>query len=347
MTTLISRVAGCLAGLALGDALGTPTLPTPEATRAVFGGPIRAFLTPPPDLAFWHAGLRAGQVTDDTQAALALIQAVIRHQAFSLDIAARALVDWLDSIDAANTPYIGPSTKAAYLALKRGVPPSESGLGGLTNGAAMRVAPLGFLSPDPATVVRLAAWSAMPTHHSPVGLASAAAVAGAVAEAARGGSAETMLEAACHAAAEGARLFAGPPLFAPTPDLARRIRWATELIPAGHPPGRDPAEWPHAVWAALRTLYDLAGAGMAAHETVPTAFALVRLADGDPWRAALLAANLGGDADTIGAIAGAVCGAYQGLDAIPAEALATLENVNGLDFRRLAQDYLAVIQAHF
>lgn len=342
MPSPVSRVAGCLASLALGDALGTPTQPTPEATRARYGI-ICGFVAPHADDPFGHAGLRAGQITDDTQAALALVRAVIRERAFSLDIAARALLAWLDSIDAEHTPYLGPSTKAAYRALKRGVPPTESGLGGATNGAAMRVAPLGFLSGDRETVVRYAVWSAMPTHNTPPGLASAAAVAAAVAAAGRDFSLSDLIEGAAQAATLGTSLYAGPPIFTPAPDMARRIRWAVELVRHCPTPGRDPLAWPQPVWQTLRELYDLVGAGMAAHETVPAAFALIALAEGDPLTAALLAANLGGDGDTIGAIAGAVCGAYHGLEAIPAEMVSTLESVNGLNFRQLASAYLDTI----
>lgn len=355
MSPKLSQIAGCLAGLALGDALGTPTQPTPEATRARYGI-ITGFLAPHPDDAFGHAGLRAGQITDDTQAALALVKAVIREQTFSLEIAAQALVSWLDSIDAAHSPYIGPSTKAAYSALKRGVSPTESGLGGVTNGAAMRVAPLGFLSDNLETVARYAAWSATPTHHTPISLASAAAVASAVSPSPQwgdhlkvaGGRGEgrimEIIEHAALGAKLGTRLYTGPLPFAPTPNLARRLRWAVSLVEGVVPPSRNPHEWPEGVWHKLRELYDLVGAGMAAHETVPTAFALATWAGGDPLIATLLAANLGGDGDTIGAIAGAVCGAYTGIESIPPAMLNVLEEVNGLNFWQLAENYAQAVK---
>lgn len=343
MPTRVSRAAGCLAGLALGDALGTPTQPTPAATRARYGL-IRTFLAPHPDDLFGHAGLRAGQITDDTQAALALVRAVVRRRSFSVEIAAEGLLAWLDSIGAAESPYVGPSTRAAYQALKRGAPPAESGLGGVTNGAAMRVAPLGFLADDFDAVVRYAAWSAMPTHNSPIGLASAAAVAGAVRAAAGGEGLPAVITSACEAARQGAALYAGPPLFATAPDLGRRIAWAVSL-PEGVTVGPDPDAWGPDVWRVLRDVYDYVGAGMAAHESVPAALALAVLAGGDAWTAALLAANLGGDGDTIGAMAGAVCGALRGIESLPAGAVAAVERVNGLDFRELAREYLEAVPA--
>ena len=56
-------------------------------------------------------------------------------------------------------------------------------------------------------------------------------------------------------------------------------------------------------------LYHTLGAGMDTIESVPAALALVECAQGDPRHCAVLAANLGGDTDTIGAMATAVCGA--------------------------------------
>src|SRR5206468_9675239 len=52
-------------------------------------------------------------------------------------------------------------------------------------------------------------------------------------------------------------------------------------------------------------------------ETVPAAFALTTLADGDLRRGVEFAANLGRDTDTIASMTGALCGAIGGPDAIP------------------------------
>ena len=60
-------------------------------------------------------------------------------------------------------------------------------------------------------------------------------------------------------------------------------------------------------------------------ETVGAAFGILRMADGEPKQAAILAANLSGDADTIGAIACAMAGAFTGMEAIPAADVAVLE----------------------
>jgi ADP-ribosylglycohydrolase len=56
---------------------------------------------------------------------------------------------------------------------------------------------------------------------------------------------------------------------------------------------------------------------------------------GDPWQAGLLAASLGGDCDTIAAMAGAIGGACHGLAAFPPDAIATMD-ANGLELAELA-----------
>jgi ADP-ribosylglycohydrolase len=70
-------------------------------------------------------------------------------------------------------------------------------------------------------------------------------------------------------------------------------------------------------------------------ETVPAAMAIVRLADGDPWQAAVYGANFGRDTDTIASMAGAMCGALSGIHAanearlmlLPPRALAVQTNL--------------------
>ncbi len=76
---------------------------------------------------------------------------------------------------------------------------------------------------------------------------------------------------------------------------------------------------------------------------MPAAFAVLATVPDDPWQACLLAASLGGDCDTIAAMAGAVAGACHGLDAFPAEAVAVID-AHGLDLAGLAEDLLALRQ---
>jgi ADP-ribosylglycohydrolase len=60
---------------------------------------------------------------------------------------------------------------------------------------------------------------------------------------------------------------------------------------------------------------------------------------GDPWQACLLAASLGGDCDTIAAMAGAIGGAVHGLAAFPPAAVEVID-AQGLALAGLADALL-------
>jgi ADP-ribosylglycohydrolase len=85
------------------------------------------------------------------------------------------------------------------------------------------------------------------------------------------------------------------------------------------------------------------GTSLATQESVPAAFAVLAAAPGDPWRACLLAASLGGDCDTIAAMAGAVAGACHGAGSFPPGAIAVID-AHGLGLPGLAGDLLALRQ---
>jgi ADP-ribosylglycohydrolase len=75
---------------------------------------------------------------------------------------------------------------------------------------------------------------------------------------------------------------------------------------------------------------------------VPAAFAVASLMPEDPWRAVRCAASLGGDADTIAAMVGAMLGATHGLGAFPPEAITQVRTVNRLDLEPLVAALLAL-----
>ncbi|MFQ3645712.1 MAG: ADP-ribosylglycohydrolase family protein [Anaerolineae bacterium] len=330
MITMIDRIHGCIAGLALGDALGMPGQPTPETTRERNGGWIDRLLPAPKGDVSGHAGLPAGAATDDTTAMIALLKLVVTHRRVDKESVARALDTWLEEMGGLETPYIGPSTKQAIRALRQGTSPTESGKNGWTNGAAMRVAPLGFLyAPDLDATVSTAVESAYPTHATSTACAAASAVACAVAACVHpNATLDTITDAACYGADAGAKLG----YESINPSISRRIRFAIALVADD----RSDSD-------KLRDLYDFIGMGMAAYETVPVAFAVMHMAQGDPMRAIILSANLGGDTDTTAAICGAVCGALRGSSALDADMVRTLESVNGYDFFELAQAYYHAI----
>ena len=94
----------------------------------------------------------------------------------------------------------------------------------------------------------------------------------------------------------------------------------------------------------MRAIYDFVGVGMSVAESVAAALGLVRLSAGDPMRAVLLGANIGGDTDTIAAIAGQICGAYRGMAGLDAGMLAQVVQVSRLDLDGISAQIAGLIE---
>lgn len=323
MTERFDRALGALAGVALGDAMGMPAQTLPRAEIRAAYGRITDFIDPFPDHPVSH-GLRAAQVTDDTEQTLLLAGLLLENpEGFDDHRWARALLDWEADVRARGLrDLLGPSSKAALDALLAGTPADETGKGGTTNGAAMRIAPVGIACPsqDAGALVAKVAEACRVTHATREAIAAASAVAMAVSCGIDGADFEAALPAALEAARIGGTR--GYPVG--EEDMAGRIARAVEAADSG---GEE-------------ELLQVAGNSVASRESVAAAFGIVRLAQGDPWQAALLAANFGDDTDTIGAIACAMAGACAGIGAFPAKKLAQVAEANGLQLEPVAQGLL-------
>jgi ADP-ribosylglycohydrolase len=323
------RAPGALYGLAIGDALGMPTqlLSRPEIVARY--GPLLTGFEPAPAGHPIAAGHPAGDVTDDTEQAVLLGRLLVAGQGrIDPGELAAALVAWEADMKARGSlDLLGPSTRRALAAVQAGTPPEEAGASGDTNGAAMRVTPIGIAVPlgPLAPLVDAVVQASFVTHGTSLALAGAAAVAAAVSAGISGATvpeATKAAVAAAHLAAERGRWVAGA-------DVAARIDWATQLV-AGRP-----------LDEAMDLIYRLVGTGLATQESVPAAFAALAAAPDDPWLTVRFAASLGGDCDTIAAMAGAVAGACHGLAAFPAEAAETIDR-HQLDLPGLAAALLAL-----
>ncbi|MCY3575663.1 MAG: ADP-ribosylglycohydrolase family protein [Chloroflexota bacterium] len=306
---MLNKILGCLYGQALGDAFAMPAHIHPDDTLRAFGW-LDSWQAAPPDHLV-HAGLPAGRITDDSEQAFSLAQAYISAGGVSLDATVNALLTWYARVDGDNSPYVGPSTRRGINALKAGEDPRNTGLWGDTNGAAMRIAPVGLLHPgDIPGAVADAAIACTPTHYTQPAVSGAAAVAAAIAQAMLADSLDEVIAAGLSGAEkgreQGRRWFGASVAFKIEQALA--IATSSDDSPT-----------------RLRRLFDEVGASLNVPETVGAAFGILRMADGEPKQAAILAANLSGDADTIGAIACAVAGAFTGMEAIPAADVAVLE----------------------
>ena len=325
-----SRAAGALYGLAVGDALGMPTQSLPRARIEASYGPLLAGFEAAPAGHPLAAGLPAGSVTDDTEQALLLAGLLIEGggRVDPAELAARLLA-WEESMRARDSAdLLGPSTRRALADLLAGAGVDHAGRYGTTNGAAMRVTPVGVATPavDLDLLVERVVEASRLTHNTGVALAGAAAVAAAVSAGVDGA---TVADATALGAA-AARRAAGRGHWVAAADVAARIGWATDLV-AGLGPQ-----------AAMSAIYTLVGTSLATQESVPAAFAVLAASPGDPWLACRLAASLGGDCDTIAAMAGAIGGACHGAGAFPAHARDLVTDVNGLHLDEVAGALLAL-----
>ena len=328
-----NRILGCLYGQALGDAFAMPAQVHPDDTEQAFGW-LETW-QPAPDDHIVHAGLPAGRITDDSEQAFSIAQAVIDAGGVTLQAAVNGLTAWYDRVDGDNSPYVGPSTRRGLNALKAGEDPRETGLWGDTNGAPMRIAPMGLLHPgDIEGAVADAVTVCMPTHYTQPAVSGAAAVAATVAMAMVDG---VSLDDVMAAGLRGAELGAehGRRWFGCS--VGFKIEQALEIANNGS-----------STRIRLRRLFDEVGATLNVPETVGAAFGILAMAGGDPKQTAILAANLSGDADTIGAIACAMAGTYAGFNAIPAEDVSVLEKdevFRSYHVREIAAGLQRMIQA--
>ena len=145
----LDRARGALYGLAIGDALGMPAEMLSRAEVVARWGPLLSGFEAAPPGHPLADGMPAGSVTDDTEQAVLLGRLLVRgHGEIDPREWAAALVGWEKEMAArGRRQLLGPSTKRAVAAVLAGTPPEEAGLGGDTNGAAMRIAPVGIAFP--------------------------------------------------------------------------------------------------------------------------------------------------------------------------------------------------------
>jgi ADP-ribosylglycohydrolase len=318
--TRLDRAIGALTGLAIGDALGMPTQMFSRAHVLEKWGAITGFEPGPPDSPI-AAGMPAGSITDDTHQAIILGRLLVEGRG-TVDPHrfAEELALWERRMESAGSlDLLGPSTRAAIQALLDGADPGESGKWGATNGAAMRVAPVGIAYPARPLerLVRAVAEVDRVTHDTTIANAGACAVAAAVSAGIAGADVAASVDAGVAAARLGGRMGN----FVAGANVADRIEWVRDLM------ARPPAD-------PLDVIDRLVGTSMATQESVPAAFAILALHPDDPWAACCAAASLGGDSDTIAAMAGAIAGACHGIGAFPSAAVGLLTAANpgmGLD----------------
>lgn len=312
MTRPVGPIArGLLLGTFVGDALGAPFEGAPAVTEAGARQRLAESLSAP-TLAY----------TDDTQLTLALAEHLCAHP--HVDLA--GLVDqFLDHFEAHRGYARGMVGVVA--AWRDGTAPEAAATavfpeGSFGNGAAMRVAPVGLVwRADPESLQDAAQRQAGLTHAHPIGKDAAVAQARAVA----------------HAANTGRFT---PDDLTDLADLASTLQLAGALRTAA-----AVAQEHRASPLALPEVAERVGTGVLADQSVPAALWVAAVAEGFTDVVAL-SLGLGGDVDTIAAMAGAVVGSALTDAAIPSAWLARMEDGRrGLTYARALAERLAVAGA--
>jgi len=326
-----NRALGALLGGALGDAMGMPTqLLSPAEINRNYGF-VDGFVAPSADHPV-SQGLSAGQITDDTEQTLLLSSVLLgSRDGFDHHAWVKALISWEEEIKArGGYDLLGPSTKRAIDAINNGTPPEEAGRYGDTNGAAMRIAPVGIMVPPAANLIERVAETCRATHNTSIAISAAAAVATVISHGIDGADWDVALgyavDAARQSESQGHWVAGG--------SLAARIAWALDLVDGC------------SLEEGINRVFDRVGTSVASQESVPAAFAVLKLAKGDAWQAAVIAANLGGDTDTIGAIAGSMAGACAGYESLPKDRIKQLVGIDLEETRRQARALVEARVAH-
>ena len=324
----LKSALGALYGLAIGDALGMPTqLLSPEDVDRRFG--TITWFQPAPDDHPIAAGLPAGHITDDTEQALLIARLLIDgHGRIDPHTLANALAHWeREMVRRGSLDLLGPSTQRAISAVAAGTSVEEAGRFGDTNGAAMRVTPVGIARPveDFDGLLEAVVDASGVTHNTTLALSGASAVAAAVSAGVGGAG----LDGAIHVGLSAARAGRNHGAWVAGADVAARIEAALDGVRGL---ARD---------ELVRFIRNVVGTSVATQESVPAAFAVLQATqEAGAWEACLVAASLGGDSDTIAAMAGAIAGACQGVGAFPADALDLIRTVNKLELEPIAEQLL-------
>jgi ADP-ribosylglycohydrolase len=317
MLTCLQRIEGCLRGIAIGDAIGKQSEGlTADRVRYWYPHGIRGFEGPVGTVIPRYAGntkheWRVAETTDDTERTLAVAHALIEDGGISHTGVGR----WLLRC----TKCVHPGIRSLWEFHRAGDPARlatcHEGCGG-----AIRVAPVGmFLKPHrPDELVTAAYEASISTHAGPMALAAAAANAAAVSTAVEGGSADEIFADAERAAviAETRWRDTTRPGFA---DALRLVR--EDLLAAGNLTADDISR----KWFPKQPL-----------TIVPLAIALGTVTT-SPDQAILLAANIGGDSDSVASIAGGILGARQP-ELVNDTWAVVVEQVNQLDLTSLAAE---------
>ncbi len=274
---------GSLLGTAVGDALGRPLKGWSAARIAREHGRVCEMLGHP-----------RGRYTEDTETMIVLAEWLLEEEALGGESFARRLRDRYDPDRA-----YGRTTTDVMRQLRAGESFETAGehafpRGSFGNGAAARVAPCALrFHLEPEALARVVETSAMVTHSHPLGVAGALAQARQIA---------LVLESTGEPL-DPLSLVVDLRSATTSIEFRQKLRAVEECLARRAPPN---------------VVRDRLGANATALGSVPTALFCFLSHPESFEEAVAFAVNLGGEADSIGAMTGAIAGARHGAEAIPA-----------------------------
>jgi ADP-ribosylglycohydrolase len=310
------RILACLKGIATGDAVGkqTETL-SREGTRRWYPQGLRGFEGLPGTVIPRYVGnrrheWRIGETTDDTEGTIAVARAILQDGDVRHVSVGRELLRCRKSVH--------PGVQSLW-EFHQGGDPARVTDRHDGCGAAIRVAPVGMLysSWRLTEIVAGAREASISTHGGALAIAAAAATAAAVSAAIDGASSLDIIGIARRAAAQAEHQRSG----SQDATLAEAIR--TVHVDLRERTELDPGELAARYFPNDTTTI------------VPLAITLGALME-SAEAAILIATNIGGDADSVASIAGAIAGA-RCPDTVNDEWYAVVEAINHHDLVSLAE----------
>ncbi len=189
------------------------------------------------------------------------------------------------------------------------------------DGAAMRIAPIGIVwAGEPERAAAMAEIEAQISHHAD-GIWAAQAVAASVAVAMVDGTTEEIIEAGLRQIPTNSWLGRAMTRAMSICDQEGTIENAWERLHSE-------------LWTPVHSV---------SPEAIPQTYAVFRLTDGDFRRGMFWGGNFGRDADTIGAVIGALAGARQGVSVIPKRWVEDVRHPGGVCLKFAAQEDILIL----
>jgi ADP-ribosylglycohydrolase len=337
-SVLFKKTYGCLAGAALGDAMGglTEAYDYPAVQRK--WGRITG-LVDEPGIHGLHRGMGPYATTDDTQHRLTIFEAIIekggRIDAYDM---AEGILEYM------NLAHMASTQQELYKKTASGMPAHEIGLGQWVEGTpSFACLPIGIINAcDPYGAAKdayeiLSVWVGSLAQEAP--MAVAAAVAAAFRPAA---TRDSVIQAAT--------AYCGPRVrehLEMTIEVAAQFDDPWEALPTFNEKltvpdsGMDRYLQQRAKYGLLgdRKLEDLRTSGSPL-EMAGLGLAFFYVGNGDPIKAIGGAASLGRDCDGFAGIAGAITGAWKGIDVFDMD---MVNKVEAADKAHFGEDYDGIL----